>query len=474
MDLHSKELYPLLVSQIQGVDDTPEVRESIWTKARSLAQDIQDLLLSDEIKEYIFEKSQESSLSEGDVEHFSRLIRVYFFQEDTPSNIAAGIGALFHRDAVFGKRILEEIESLQIAPQEDELAIDPAFEASVAPTELLTLESGAKKFPQVLKQLVTTEKIISKPFLNPLSPTVRNWIAVYEKISGVKEHGAIERGEFLYRSQACKALSDTDRNKLAQLLGARDEGSELLFDAEKGGILWQKKADVTEQKNTTPTATPAQQVSPATAPVENSMAQEMGVGGKPTPVASPTPAVAPGATGVDGSFSPNISRKNPSVVNENGDPQIVTRPRMPLGAARGGSHVEAVPAASHPETAPAVKKPPQFVGSARNNLSQESATKQTAEALPETPREALASLQNFAQQNKPPLESKAEDNPQKNPSLSQTDDLQVNFSSGQTLPAEKAKVSPAPVSDTPSPVEAPAVPAQRRSPFHIDPMGRRG
>ncbi len=448
MNLQSKEIYPLLVSQEHGVPDTPEVRESIWTKARSLPQEVQDLLLSDEIKIYILEKSQEAGLDLDSTEQFSRLVRAYFFKEAPVEDIANGVGAVFQKQIVFGQTILAEIESIHISKDPAESQVTQETSAEPAASELLTLEAAYEKYPQVLKQLVTTNKIVSKPFLNPLSPTVGNWIAVYEKINGVKKHSTLERGDFLYRSQACRAISDFDRNKLSQLLSARDEDTTLLFDTQMGGILWQKKSSVAAPTQPAEAVSSAEKISQK-APVEET-----------TSVATATQGESIDGMGVKNEpaqqevsdanhpFTPSISRRHTSS-HLGEEPQIVTRPRMKLGAS-GSSAPEPKPLENSSNPTQAQKSAPQLVGSARQHPSS-------------TPHAVTAPSPDSIQQ--PGTQEK------KGSSLASgntSEDLKVNFSSGQTLPAEKAKDQTE--ATIPEKTSEPKMP--KRSPFHIDPMGR--
>lgn len=251
----------------------------------------------------------------------------------------------------------------------------------------LSLQSALQSYEKLSKQIVTKNNIVSKPFLKPLSPTVGNWISVYEKVVGAGKRTAIERGEFLYRSQACRSLPEVDRMKLAQLLKSHDEDTPLKINTDLGGIVWERKSDALP-----PQPTKAQ-------PKNNAVSGSTPKSGIPQ--------------------RPQLKKKLKDT------PQIAKPHRKPLGSAQ-----EKI---IHKTT----KKP-----------TVEPTQKQTAFAPPL--QDGTASLSHFAHQPQ-----KA---PQKNPSVQpkMKDDANVNFSSGQTLPIEKARSEAKP----------------KRDPFSIKPMGR--
>lgn len=455
--------FPMLVSSI-GEGDEELAAVHMWARFDKLPDEVKDVLGSDSLAHYIYNVQNEENLTAEDTEKLARYIRGFFLRDLSEQFASDKISELFVNSQDVGVRIISELKNLKTG--EDTTGSSVVQGASPITTESLILKVAYEKFPQVLRQLVTTDKIITKPFLNPLSPTVKNWIAVYEKISGVKKHTAIERGDFLYRSQACKALTDKDRNKLAQLLSARDEETELTFDSEKGGILWENKAIITEQKDVSPTTTVAETKNVPPSAIESSTQQtppvpQTGIIKTAPKTVEKTVTPTGGVVGKDGSFSPQVGRKKHGEVDLNGDPQIVTRPRMALGAA--GHKKDPISSASGVEVSPVMEKPIQFVGSARNNQPE------PLRSEVKTPKpEQEPTLKSFAK-----VSTRTADADKTAEADTSTDDLKINFSSGQTLPAEKAKVSP---EKTEVPKETPDTktpPVPKRSPFHIDPMGGR-
>ncbi|PID51786.1 MAG: hypothetical protein CR972_05365 [Candidatus Moraniibacteriota bacterium] len=120
----------------------------------------------------------------------------------------------------------------------------------------MTLNEAIQKYPGVLQQNVTQNPIIAKPFLQPLKPTVKNWIMVYEKNTDVRKHDDIERGTFLFRAEATKYLSQKERNDLSYVLTSRDEDVKISIDIQAQHIVFpqtiNRKTMVSQQSQKTP------------------------------------------------------------------------------------------------------------------------------------------------------------------------------------------------------------------------------
>jgi len=230
--------YPTLVHDIDGHVGGDDSFQKIQ-KLHALPQKTQDLLLSDKIGEFIYGMEQRYHFHDAQTEEFSRTVRQYFFREITEGRFAQKIAALCKISPDEALTLLRAISAIQ-----------PHRTDKVIKREKISLDKALKKYPQILQQVVTGKPIVTKPFLKPLKPTVKNWIMVYEKILDVSAHSMIERGNFVFRSAATKGLSEDERRALLTIFKSRDEGFKIIIDPDEKKIIFTKeKIQEKNQKN---------------------------------------------------------------------------------------------------------------------------------------------------------------------------------------------------------------------------------
>ncbi len=233
--------YPTLVSDIYGNKEQNEGRVRMQ-KIHSLPQKIQDLLFSDEVIDFIYRVEKKYHLQDAQTEDFSRTVRQYFFGEITEGNFAKKVAEICNITPEEAIKLLGAIKSIK-----------PKNEDKNREIIQLSLIKALEKYPKIIGQIITSRSIITKPFLKPLKPTIKNWIIVYEKILGVNDHSMIERGEFVFRSDATKGLTEDERNILLILFKSRDENTVLNIDPQEQKIIFiqkQEKEEKITQKNT--------------------------------------------------------------------------------------------------------------------------------------------------------------------------------------------------------------------------------
>ncbi|PID51829.1 MAG: hypothetical protein CR972_05125 [Candidatus Moraniibacteriota bacterium] len=233
-----KKYYPVLVSAQKDKKDTQEDIIKIQEKYRLLPQKAHNLLGCDNLISFIYGVEQRFRLQDEQTEEFSRLVRKYFFREVTEGDFVKRIAYLCKISPDEALKLLRAI--LTIKPETEKKQ-----ERNIVK---MTLKNALSSYPQILDQVITEQEIISKPFLKPLKPTVKNWIMVYEKLLGVSRHNALERGEFIFRSQVTKNISDEEEQKLSLLFKSRDEDNELVIDPEKKEIIFTRQEEFEEQK----------------------------------------------------------------------------------------------------------------------------------------------------------------------------------------------------------------------------------
>ncbi len=225
--LDKTKYFPTLVHDVnKSVNGFEKIR-----KLHTLPQKTQDLLLSDEIGKFIYGVEQRYHLQDIQTEEFSRTVRKYFFREITEGDFAKKVSILCNISLKEALKLLSVIKVIKLKNGNEENNKDYVK---------LSFDEAIQKYPKILNQIITQKAIITKPFLKPIKPTVKNWIMVYEKILDVSKHNSIERGEFVFRSQATKGISEEERQKLLILFKSRDEGDKLTIDSRTSKIIFNK------------------------------------------------------------------------------------------------------------------------------------------------------------------------------------------------------------------------------------------
>lgn len=219
----------------------------LWEYFHALPEKVQDILKSREIARYIFAIEQKYHLNDAQTEELSRSVRRYFFREVSEDAFVQHIAQVCGIPPQEGLRMLREMVNITPAPpQRDE-------EESDAPQQpqrhlvSLPLEQALRQYPAIKDQVVTGVQIFMRSLPQPLKPSVKNWIMVYERVLGASKHTAIERGEFVFRAEPTRGLSQDDRQKLAIIFKSRDEGVPLTIDRDQRMIVFDVQPQVTEE-----------------------------------------------------------------------------------------------------------------------------------------------------------------------------------------------------------------------------------
>jgi len=225
---------------------------------------------------------------------------------------------------------LRSVESLVLKLGGTLPRVMPSFEAQVperafegtAPATMLTIAKkpfrlAVQENKEILNQLLTANPIKIAEFEQPVRPTIKNWLADYIKLKGTGYHDELERSDYLYKSANATNLAGEERAKLAKILKAYDEDSEVPVSGENKLILIEELA----KKELPPspraaTAPPVQApLSPPSAPIT------------PPPVRmppTPAPAMPP-------SPPPRvIPRTGPDTYREEVSDEDLTGPLKPL------------------------------------------------------------------------------------------------------------------------------------------------
>lgn len=207
-----------LVSPEKNPDnEAPGQFENILERVASLPENIKGKFFSYKIGSTILEIGKKFNLQLLQVADISRAIRAYYFGElkleDMPTVLAREIPIDLAKAQEISRMIIQKI-----------INDNSVEEASQAKLAQMTVADALKAYPEVGEQLITSEKIVLKNFPGPVRPCLKNWLADFTFTLGRDKHTAMDRGIYLFQSANGKRLNSQDRNKLAFVLKAYDEG----------------------------------------------------------------------------------------------------------------------------------------------------------------------------------------------------------------------------------------------------------
>lgn len=247
-------------------------------KFLTLSEPIQNKLSSLETSAKIQEIGKVFGLELLRLAEISRAIRNYYFGEVKPENFAAIFAKEMNIDADKAGKIAKVVIEKIIHDKSQEIAYQDRLEK-------ITLPEALKKYPEIMEQSVTSEKISLRGFSEPARPSVKNWLADYAFNLGHGTHSAIERGNFIFHGVNGKNLSNPDRQKLAYLLKAYDENVPVTVNKDMKQMIFPV---ISEARPASPLPKPAMPLPQKTVPFSQATAAQ-----KPTTASSQAQTTAP-------------------------------------------------------------------------------------------------------------------------------------------------------------------------------------
>ena len=142
--------------------------------------------------------------------------------------------------SLLNQNILLKAKELASARFEASKMTAPAVDNKIS----MTVADALKAYPEVGEQLITSEKIVLKNFPEPVRPCLKNWLADFTFTLGRDKHTAMDRGIYLFQSANGKRLNSQDRNKLAYVLKAFDEGLTVNINKDSKQIVFSSQSTV--------------------------------------------------------------------------------------------------------------------------------------------------------------------------------------------------------------------------------------
>jgi hypothetical protein len=115
--------------------------------------------------------------------------------------------------------------------------------SSPAKIARLPLLKAMGEYRHLSEQLLTNEKIKLKTSMEPVRPSLGNWLRSYREEIGIGFHETAQRGNFLFQSVNCKRLSNDDRARLNLILKSVEEDFPLEIDTTHETIIFPRTDD---------------------------------------------------------------------------------------------------------------------------------------------------------------------------------------------------------------------------------------
>lgn len=225
--------YPMLVFT-EGT--SPETQLQMWDKFRTLDPGKKAILVSTEVARKLEDFEKRFQLQEVGVAVVSFAIRKMFFGEldvkAAEEKIASALASSGGGDPVHAKSIVEAIQNevATIVPAPEPEVVEDEYRSVSGRTVKMPLLKAMSEYKRLSEQLLTEEKIRLKGSMEPVRPSLGNWLKSYREELGVGLHDPTQRGNFLFQSQNGKHLSNEDRARMNLVLKSIEEGFPLEID----------------------------------------------------------------------------------------------------------------------------------------------------------------------------------------------------------------------------------------------------
>lgn len=245
---NDSEYFPMLVSDTYPQEDTRDTILARWALFDALEQKYKDILIDPQTPDRIFLFAKKYSLSKEQSALISLLIRYYALQSLSETSLKNTLITNFPSQS---REIYFFITTFfQYTPSKKEIPHEvPAVSKSSSPTVYKNFSQALSIYPRIGQQLVTSGDITIRGSQEPVRPSVKNWITLYQQEMGPAPHEAFERSNFLFHNKNVLSLSPSDKEKITQLLTSLDENTPLTINIQSQEIVWKDTKAPSEKKN---------------------------------------------------------------------------------------------------------------------------------------------------------------------------------------------------------------------------------
>lgn len=224
---------------------SPEEHGIIWKKYLTLPQHQQDVLTDVQMAVLIKRLQEEFSLSDSIIRDVSLRVRKIIFNELDLFSCEKELRSLFVQSGEDQNKIGKIVafldkEILHLVPKSVPEEEDVQKKINIVRFPLL---KAMGEYRHLSEQLLTNEKIKLKTSMEPVRPSLGNWLRSYREELGIGFHETAQRGNFLFQSVNCKRLSNDDRARLNLILKSVEEDFPLEIDTTHETIIFPRTDD---------------------------------------------------------------------------------------------------------------------------------------------------------------------------------------------------------------------------------------
>ena len=227
---YPRRYHPMLVSN-DGTDEKMDGETSLalWEAFNLLPEDNRKKVAADQVAYRIAELQQKFGFNDVIIGQITLLVRRVFFGEIDRADLETKLASIFVRNGIVdNEKVTAAAQFVRNEIFDIKLGLEEKIEEEK--TESLSITDALLKFPKISDQLLTKNYIKSPGFLEPVRPSVKNWISDFRENMGSIKHSPMDRGNFLFHSANCKGLSASERQKLGLVLRSLDEQSLLTIN----------------------------------------------------------------------------------------------------------------------------------------------------------------------------------------------------------------------------------------------------
>lgn len=257
---NEKRFYPLLVSSSGSDVQTEAESEQVWEQLDHIPVNNKKILLSVSIIENLYNAEKKFNWEPFYSARMSYFVRELFFQNISQSEFYRAIEALFEKQ--YKERlneILAYINNVILTSQPDPEPVEEESEGIATEEETIkqyTLLDALSKYSNLAHQAITTERIKLKNSVEPVRPTISNWLKNYRDELGIGRHDAVARAKFLFESLNTKKLPSAERERIHSLVRSLEDNELLTIDTTKQEIVFptvQKEQEILNSPSAMPT-----------------------------------------------------------------------------------------------------------------------------------------------------------------------------------------------------------------------------
>ncbi len=234
---------PQHVSVAKNPDE--ETDEQIMESQRKFLQlplPLRDKLSSSETGEKIRSIGEKYNLQLLQIASIARVVRNYYFDEIELDDFPQ----ILSKEISLDSNTAEEISQIVIQKIIKDQSQEKEYQAS---HESINISETLQEYPEVGEQLITSRHIRLKIFPEPVRPSIKNWLSDYTFGLGYETHDSMTRGNYLFKSENGRNLSQEDREKLSLILKSYDENIPLVIDTVAKQVLFPETTKKEEKKS---------------------------------------------------------------------------------------------------------------------------------------------------------------------------------------------------------------------------------